>query len=126
MTALYSVAEIRTIEQAAIVDLHQDSLMQRAGQAAATLGLTLISSAISQAEILIIAGPGNNGGDALECAHILAQAGTRVKVFLYADPSKYSPESSLALQRAQNSTAQFLEPVQDLFSSRTRKTKEAN
>ena len=39
MTALYSVNEIRHIERAALADLPQGTLMQRAGQAVANMAL---------------------------------------------------------------------------------------
>ncbi|MBH1997236.1 MAG: bifunctional ADP-dependent NAD(P)H-hydrate dehydratase/NAD(P)H-hydrate epimerase, partial [Burkholderiales bacterium] len=39
---LYSIAELRAIEQAAMRDLPQGLLMQRAGQAAASAALKLL------------------------------------------------------------------------------------
>ncbi|MDD5176398.1 MAG: NAD(P)H-hydrate dehydratase [Sterolibacterium sp.] len=49
------------------------SLMERAGQAAATLALSLLAG--STRPPLIVAGPGNNGGDAFVVARILRQSG---------------------------------------------------
>lgn len=122
-TALYSVAEIRDIEHAAQAVLPAGTLMQRAGEAAAALALELIAKpagASGAAEALILAGPGNNGGDALEVAARLAGAGIRVTVLLFADPARQSPESQQALQRARSSSARFLDMAQapDIISAR--------
>lgn len=111
MNALYSAKEIRDIEQAALAALPQGTLMQRAGQAAAVAALALISDPRSDAKVLVLAGPGNNGGDALETAGRLAQAGVQVTVLLYADPSKQSLDSQQAYVRAQSSPVSFVDPI---------------
>jgi hydroxyethylthiazole kinase-like uncharacterized protein yjeF len=105
--ALYPANEIRAIEQAALATLPPGVLMQRAGKASAELALTLIGNVRAGARVLVLAGPGNNGGDALETAAHLAQAGLRVSVLLHADPDKYPPDAQQALHRARNSTAEF-------------------
>lgn len=111
MSMLYSVAEIREIEQAALAALPPGTLMQRAGQSAAKAALALLSGAPGDAHVLVLAGPGNNGGDALETACHLAQAGFQVSVMLYADPAKQSADSQQALLRAQSTTAHFVNPI---------------
>lgn len=68
------------------------------------LGLT---GAAQNATALVFAGPGNNGGDALETAYLLAQAGMRVSVLLYADPAKYPADAQQSLHRARNGTVDF-------------------
>ena len=75
MGALYSVAEIRQAERAAAAQLPPGTLMQRAGRAAARVALGIISAAPPAHDVLVLAGPGNNGGDALEVAATLAQSG---------------------------------------------------
>jgi hydroxyethylthiazole kinase-like uncharacterized protein yjeF len=110
-TALYTVNEIRDIEQAAQAALPQGTLMQRAGQAAAKAALTLIPNPRGDAKVLVLVGPGNNGGDALEVASRLAQAGVQVTVLMYADPDKQSFDSQQAYARAQNSSAHFADPA---------------
>jgi hydroxyethylthiazole kinase-like uncharacterized protein yjeF len=107
ITALYSVAEIRNIERAAMAALPPGTLMQRAGQAAATMALELISHSRENAAVLVLAGPGNNGGDALEAAARLAQAGLQVSILLHADEAKQSGDSKQALTRARSSAACF-------------------
>lgn len=106
-TALYPVNEIRAIERTALAALPPGTLMQRAGKASAELALMLIGNARDKAKVLVLAGPGNNGGDALETAAHLAQAGLKISVLLYADPDKYPPDAQQALHRARNSTADF-------------------
>ncbi|HEX2531863.1 MAG TPA: NAD(P)H-hydrate dehydratase, partial [Burkholderiaceae bacterium] len=87
--------------------------MQRAGAAAAQASLRLLSGDTADTRILVIAGPGNNGGDALEAAAHLAQAGMRVTVLLYADPTKQGTDAQHALQRARAATVDF--PKTDHF-----------
>ncbi|OGB20662.1 MAG: bifunctional ADP-dependent (S)-NAD(P)H-hydrate dehydratase/NAD(P)H-hydrate epimerase [Burkholderiales bacterium RIFCSPLOWO2_02_FULL_57_36] len=111
-TALYSVAQIRAIEQAAMTGLTPGTLMQRAGQAAAHAALGLISDMQSGSQVLVIAGPGNNGGDALEAAARLAESGMEVSVLLFSDPARQSADAQQALTHARNSNARFLDPVQ--------------
>jgi hydroxyethylthiazole kinase-like uncharacterized protein yjeF len=111
MTALYSVAEIREIEHAASTALAPGTLMQRAGRCAAKAALELIPQRPNDARVLVLAGPGNNGGDALEAAGHLAQAGLQVSVLLFADPAAQSADARQALQHAQNSNARFIMPA---------------
>jgi ADP-dependent NAD(P)H-hydrate dehydratase / NAD(P)H-hydrate epimerase len=111
VTALYSVKEIRDIEQTAQAALPQGTLMQRAGQAGAKMALALIPNPRGDAKVLVLAGPGNNGGDALEVASRLAQAGVQVTILLYADPVKQSLDAQQAYARAQNSSANFADPI---------------
>lgn len=107
MSALYTVAEIRQIEVAALAALPPSTLMQRAGQACANSALELTAHDPDGA-ILILAGPGNNGGDALQAAHYLAQSDLAVSVALYADEASQSADAAHALQRARASGVLFL------------------
>lgn len=102
MNALYSVEAVRAIERSALADLPTGTLMQRAGREAATLALSLLSETPEkQKSVLVLAGPGNNGGDALETATILADSGIYVSVFLVANRKKNEPEEArLARQKA--------------------------
>ncbi len=109
MNPLYSISEIRTIEETAITSLPPGMLMHRAGEAATKLALTLLDQNSANAPVLILAGPGNNGGDALEVAAQLANHGLKVSVLLYAQPEKQSDDARQALHRAKISPARFLE-----------------
>ncbi len=77
---LYSSAEIRAIETAHAKKNSQDSLMLRAGAAVAAYAAKLVKKK-RNANILVLAGPGNNGGDAWVAAAALRKAGHRVTVF---------------------------------------------
>lgn len=64
---LYRSAELRHVEAAAA----DQPLMQRAGRAAADLAVGICRT--RGAAILVLAGPGNNGGDAFEAARLLRE-----------------------------------------------------
>lgn len=92
MTPLYFTREIREIEQAA----GTEGLMEKAGLAVATLARDLLVH--DDDTILIIAGPGNNGGDALVAARHLRQGWHRVVVVLAGDQNKLPKDAALACQ----------------------------
>ncbi len=73
MTALYRTEQLRRIEQAHARNLPAGTLMARAGQAAAAwLDAMLMRPG---ARILVLCGPGNNGGDGFTCATGLRDLG---------------------------------------------------
>jgi hydroxyethylthiazole kinase-like uncharacterized protein yjeF len=105
---LYSVDQIRAIEAAALAQCEPGALMRRAGEAASTHAIELLG--LSTGPVLVLAGPGNNGGDALECAANLAAAGIEVDV-LHLAGSATSPEARAGLTRAQASRARFVDAI---------------
>jgi hydroxyethylthiazole kinase-like uncharacterized protein yjeF len=130
MHALYLVDEIRALERAAAAQLAPGTLMQRAGAAAAHAALALLpppgttserallqaegvahtqglARAAGTADVLVLAGPGNNGGDALEVAANLADAGVPVTIVHLAATGAVAPETAHALARARASSAVF-------------------
>jgi len=91
---LFSAADIRAIDRH-WADAHPGrSLMESAGAAAAELAGTLASE--SGEPVLILAGPGNNGGDALVAARHLSAQGSRVVVVSRADPARLPPDAARA------------------------------
>jgi hydroxyethylthiazole kinase-like uncharacterized protein yjeF len=78
LSPLLSIAEIRNIEHQALAEVAPYTLMYRAGIATATLAAQLVSD--THRQILIVAGPGNNGGDAFEAAYQLARNGHNVTI----------------------------------------------
>lgn len=112
---LYSIAQIRAIEQAALAALPPGTLMQRAGAAVARAARQLLSSPSSQARILVAAGPGNNGGDALEAAALLAGEGHEVHIVMPVMPDSAPPDARRALDKARQSRARFL-PAESLLN----------
>ena len=114
MNELYTVAQIRAIEAAAAPTLPPGTLMQRAGQAAANVALALIAGLPrDRRSVLLLAGPGNNGGDALEAAANLAHtnAGVDVSILHLPGSQALSVETAEALARARASQARFIEAL---------------
>ena len=90
---IYRVDEIRRIE-AAFLDSAEPPLMERAGEAAAELAAKLIGK--DRRAILVVCGPGNNGGDALVLARLLRAAGRAVCVVLAGDAGRLPADAAKA------------------------------
>ena len=86
-----SVAQIRHAEQRALAA--GAVLMPKAGAAAAAFAAQRVAPG---ARILALAGPGNNGGDALEAAARLLALGMHVTVVLPIDPAALPPDARRA------------------------------
>jgi hydroxyethylthiazole kinase-like uncharacterized protein yjeF len=109
-TLLYSCAQIRAIEHAAQARLAPGELMERAGQAATAFALDLLDGEAAGA-VLVLAGPGNNGGDGLEVAASLARQGVAVEVLHLAGERPAAFEAARALRRAQDAGARFVDEI---------------
>jgi hydroxyethylthiazole kinase-like uncharacterized protein yjeF len=107
-TLLYSCAQIRAIEHAAQALLPPGTLMARAGVAAAAFALELLDGEAAGA-VLVLAGPGNNGGDGLELAAHLARAGAEVELLHLAGEAAPSFETGRAWQRAVDAGVRFVD-----------------
>lgn len=94
---LLTVAEVREVERTAQAGLAAGALMERAAAAAARRALQL--SAEHGGPIWLLAGPGNNGGDALVTACLLRAAGANTRVALLADATLYQGDAAQAWQR---------------------------
>ena len=81
MQAAYSVDKIRRAELAAMTALPAGALMQRAAHAVAVEALRVMGFGYG-ARVLVLAGAGDNGGDALFAGAILARRGVRVEAVL--------------------------------------------
>jgi len=79
-------------------------LMERAGAAAAGEALGLLSPARG-ARVEILCGKGNNGGDGLVVARLLATRGVQVGVHLTDPPSALSPDARTNLRRLRRTRA---------------------
>lgn len=87
--------ELQNLEMRAANQLGADTLMKRAGAAAAELIMKRLEDAgVEQRRVTLLVGPGNNGGDALACACELREKGAVVNVVL---PGGRRPTSALAL-----------------------------
>ncbi len=95
MSLLLRAAAIRAIEEAALAA--GLPLMARAGLAAAGVARDMLAGATRQpARVLVLAGPGNNGGDGYVAARHLAQSGFEVALCCAADPEKLPPDARAA------------------------------
>jgi hydroxyethylthiazole kinase-like uncharacterized protein yjeF len=86
--------DIRACERQWMAAHPNAALMEKAGAAAAELAHMLANE--SGEPILVLAGPGNNGGDALVAARLLAAQGCRVVVAGRADPASLPPDAARA------------------------------
>jgi ADP-dependent NAD(P)H-hydrate dehydratase / NAD(P)H-hydrate epimerase len=87
-----TIAQLRAIE----AQHADDALMERAGEAAADLAAAMAAS--RRGRVAVLAGPGNNGGDAFVCARRLHERG--VDVLVVCAPQSARPrDAAQALQR---------------------------
>jgi hydroxyethylthiazole kinase-like uncharacterized protein yjeF len=114
---LHGADATRAIEAAAAAALPPHTLMQRAGGALARLALALVPHART---VWVACGPGNNGGDGLEAAALLAQVHRRVIVTWLGDAQHAGlpADARQALARAQAGSVLFAQeppPQPDLI-----------
>jgi hydroxyethylthiazole kinase-like uncharacterized protein yjeF len=94
---LFGAAATRAVERRASAALPPHALMRRAGLAVARLALAIAPHA---RQVLVFAGPGNNGGDGFEAAIHLQAAGKAVSFVFVGDEAKLPDDARDALVRA--------------------------
>lgn len=87
---IYTCDEIRRIEASA-GDL---PLMERAGEEAATVAKSMLAG--RKGPVMVLAGPGNNGGDGFVTARRLKEAGHAVVVVFAGDPEALPADAAAA------------------------------
>lgn len=93
---LYTIAQMRTADAAAIeAGVQGIDLMERAGAAVASR----IRDRFEPVPTVVLAGPGNNGGDGFVAARHLLTAGWPVDVALLGDPSALNGDAAVAKDR---------------------------
>jgi ADP-dependent NAD(P)H-hydrate dehydratase / NAD(P)H-hydrate epimerase len=97
MLSVLRVAQVRQAEEAAMADLADGALMQRAAMGLATICVDLLDR-VYGARIVLLVGGGNNGGDALWAGAMLARRGAQVHALLATDHAH--PEGLAALREA--------------------------
>ena len=90
---IYAASAIRKLEELAQAEPGAPVLMERAGLAAAELARSLCGDTAKS--VLVVAGPGNNGGDAFEVAAHLKRGYFRVSV-VFAGERDRLPKDALA------------------------------
>jgi hydroxyethylthiazole kinase-like uncharacterized protein yjeF len=94
-TPIYRTEDIRRIEALAAAADDPPPLMERAGLAAADLAREM---AASGKPVLVLAGPGNNGGDAFVVARHLKSAWFNVQVLFTGEAGKLSRDAARAFE----------------------------
>ena len=98
-----------TIENEPISSLN---LMERAAR---TLTQAIVNVWSVSTPVFVFAGPGNNGGDALAVARMLAEKNYQVQVYLFNISGKLSPDCTANKKRAEEckSISKFVEVTQE-------------
>src|SRR5579859_6399387 len=110
MRAAYQVETVRAAERALMATVPDGALMQRAAAGLAAACVSLLP-AVYGAGITVLAGSGDNGGDALYAAARLAARGARVTAIKAAE--KVHEQALQALLAAGGQIAQAIPPQTD-------------
>ena len=102
---IYGAAAIREIEARAA----SGRLMERAGEAAAELARGLCGDTAKS--VLVVAGPGNNGGDAFESATLLKRAFFRVTVVFAGARDRLPEDAKHALEKWERAGGTLLDCI---------------
>ena len=97
MNTIYRTPALRAMEQRARGARPQPSLMERAGEAAAGFARELLGQ--NGRSVLILAGPGDNGGDAFEVATHLKRGFYRVDVVHLGSGRTLSDDARTAMEK---------------------------
>jgi hydroxyethylthiazole kinase-like uncharacterized protein yjeF len=106
---VYLTAGVRALEAAALQHSPQANLMERAGLAAAARARELLGE--SGRAVLVLAGPGNNGGDAFEVAVHLKRWFYRVDIVFTGDAGKLLQDAGAALAKWNTVDGRLLQSI---------------
>jgi hydroxyethylthiazole kinase-like uncharacterized protein yjeF len=96
---ILSTSQMRQVEQdCANIGLPPAKLMENAGKAFAEETKDILGN-IKKQKILMLIGPGNNGGDGLVAARYFHDWGAKVTLFLFGDRSPDDPNFTLVKER---------------------------
>jgi NAD(P)H-hydrate epimerase len=95
-------AQVREIDRRSIEEYHIPGivLMENASRGAADAALRMLHTP-QNAQVLILCGGGNNGGDGLAAARHLHNAGCSVRIALTIDPVRYTGDALINWQIVQ-------------------------
>lgn len=103
MIELLTTAEMAQADRLAIAaGVAGDALMEHAGEAVAE---AVAARQPAASRVVVVAGPGNNGGDGFVAARRLAERGFRVDLLLVGDASRLKGDAALAAKRWTGSIA---------------------
>jgi hydroxyethylthiazole kinase-like uncharacterized protein yjeF len=105
---IYTTAAIRELEERAS---GATRLMERAGEAAAERARSLCGDTAKS--VLVLAGPGNNGGDAFEVASHLKRWFFRVSLVFAGERNKLPKDARAALAKWEGSGGALLDAIPD-------------
>jgi len=96
MSLTFTREALRELDRRAVEEFHIPilTLMENAGRAVAEVGRHLLKK---NARALVLAGPGNNGGDGLVAARHLHNAGVPVSILLLAERERYRDAAAAQL-----------------------------
>ncbi len=97
---IFTCAQIRELDHYTIEHepIQSIALMERA---ATTLARSIAGTWSSSVPVVVFAGPGNNGGDALAVARLLSEQGYAVSVFLFNITGRLSPDCLINKRKVQ-------------------------
>ena len=101
LAPILTLDALRTLERAHA----NDGLMERAGLAAAELASAMLAA--RRGPVVVLAGPGNNGGDGFVCARHLRAKGFDVDVVFVADAARLPTDAAAAFRELQATGARF-------------------
>ena len=106
---IYTTAAMRRLEELARAGRGAPTLMERAGAAAAGLARELCGD--TARDILVVAGPGNNGGDAFEAAALLKRGFFRVAVIFAGERGRLPKDAQAALGKWETAGGTLLSDI---------------
>jgi len=106
MLKVFSVEQIRQADAYTIANepVASIDLMERAASACYDWILSRLAG--KNPEFFIYCGPGNNGGDGLAIARMLSRSQYKVNVAIPDDPSRFSPDFTINLERLKSTSAE--------------------
>lgn len=85
------------------------TLMENAAGRVAEAVAAELGGRLEGKRILVVAGKGNNGGDAFAAARIMDAAGARVSLFLFADPGGIAGDAATNYERLSNTGVRLVQ-----------------
>ena len=111
MIPAYSVQQIRAAEAVALQDDRDDAVMKRAAYGVAAAVLDRVDPVVGT-QVVLLVGPGNNGGDALFAGAVLRKRGMAVTGILI-DAERAHPAGLRALRRTGGRVVSVSDPLAD-------------